>query len=405
MKRKGSDHNDEENEEKRSRYTASSSSSSSNSNSNSSALISLSSTTLGGATNPPSCLESPSMLLSGHLGAVSTVAFDSSGDLLASASKDNGLFVWNIRNGCSNDLLLRGHTNAITDCAWMMPESGAGSQGYKIISSSADKTVAVWDAETGQLVQRIKSASNKVINAVSPCRQRMFEFASVSDDGLVKIWDTRAKRSLLSHEGSGASPLLSVASAENSFDIYVAGTEGLIRTVDMRKNSLIETSFLSVAMTAEPGIRTRTAMGSNVTGRSAALATITSLSISKDGNKLVSFATDGSLRSWDIRPFCPAGESKRQIALFEGSSNNFELLPLRCSWWSSADNATDYVSCGSVDGIVRVWNADDAKIEAALGGHSGPVLSVAFHPREKIIASGGFDKNIYVSEVSEGLLD
>ena len=398
MKRKGSDHKEEENDEKRSRFTSSS-------------TLSL----LPGSTKPippsSSLLESPSMLLSGHLGAVSSVAFDSSGDLLVSGSKDNGLFIWNLRNGCSNDFLLRGHTNAITDCAWLMPESGS-TQGGKVISSSADKTVSVWDAETGERIQIMKSASTKVINAISPVRQRMFEFASVGDDGLLKIWDARTKRCSISHEGSGASPLLSVASAENSFDIFVAGTEGLIRTVDIRKNALVETSFLSVAMSAEPGLRTRTSMAANQSDRNSSiipiscqLSTITSLSISKDGTKLLSFATDGSLRSWDIRPFCPAGESKRQIAIFEGSSNNFEQLPLKCAWWSSRDNSSDYVSCGSADGIVRVWNADDAKMEAALGGHGGPALSVALHPIEKIIASGGFDKNVFVSEVSEGLIN
>jgi len=394
MKRKGSDHKEEENDEKRSRFTSSDS------------TLAL----LPGSNSSPtsSSLERSTMLLSGHLGAVSSVAFDSSGDLLVSGSKDNGLFIWNMRNGCSNDFLLRGHTNAITDCAWLMPESGS-TQGSKVISSSADKTVSVWDAETGERIQLMKSASNKVINSVSPVRQRMYEFASVGDDGLLKIWDARAKRSSITHEGSGSFPLLSVASAENSFDIFVAGTEGLIRTVDIRKNALVETSFLSVAMSAEPGLRTRTSMAASrnpsVMPLSCQLATITSLSISKDGTKLLSFATDGSLRSCDIRPFCPAGESKRQLAVFEGSSNNFELLPLKCAWWSSRDNSSDYVSCGSADGIVRVWNADDAKMEAALGGHGGPALAVAFHPNEKIIASGGFDKNVFVSEVSEGLID
>jgi WD40 repeat protein len=130
------------------------------------------------------------------------------------------------------------------------------------------------------------------------------------------------------------------------------------------------------------------------------------VSVSSDGTKLLSFATDGTFRSWDIKPFCSGGETRRQLAIYEGSINNFELLPLKTSWWNSHDTTSseDLVSCGSADGIVRIWNAETAKIVAAFGGHLGPTLSVEMHPKEKIIASAGFDKQIFLSDINNGLI-
>ena len=396
MKRKVDRQNDtDENDEKKSRYTTSD------------ALIQLGVSKKSSS----SLLESPNMLLLGHLSSVTSLSFDQSGDLLASGSRDNGIFLWNIKNGCSNDFLLKGHVNAITDVNWL--SNGNDTQSTKIISSSADKTLSVWDAETGLRIQLLKNASSKVINAISPIKNRINEFASVGDDGLLKIWDIRSKRVSLSLEVTHPSfPLLSVSSALNSFDLFVAGTEGIIRSIDMRKQSLTEGVLsLSVASSVVPEIRTRTTMTKNNNESMSPLlfqklSTITSVSVSSDSTKLLSFATDGTLRSWDIKPFCSGGETRRQVAIYEGSINNFELLPLKTSWWNSHDTTSseDLVSCGSADGIVRIWNAETAKIEAAFGGHIGPVLSVSFHPKEKLIASSGFDKQIFLSDINNGLI-
>ena len=54
------------------------------------------------------------------------------------------------------------------------------------------------------------------------------------------------------------------------------------------------------------------------------------------------------------------------------------------------------LATGSHDKTAKVWrmSADctAATCVATLAGHSGPVLSVAFHPREQVLATGSVDK-------------
>jgi Prp8 binding protein len=63
---------------------------------------------------------------------------------------------------------------------------------------------------------------------------------------------------------------------------------------------------------------------------------------------------DGTLRTWDIRPFIDdgAGKKKRHDKTFVGGTHNAEKGLLNCAW--SADGTM--VTGGSADRIVRIWD-------------------------------------------------
>ena len=63
---------------------------------------------------------------------------------------------------------------------------------------------------------------------------------------------------------------------------------------------------------------------------------------------------DGTLRSWDIRPFIDdsSGKKKRHNKTFVGGSHNAEKGLLNCAW--SADGSM--VTGGSADRIVHIWD-------------------------------------------------
>ena len=63
---------------------------------------------------------------------------------------------------------------------------------------------------------------------------------------------------------------------------------------------------------------------------------------------------DGTLRTWDIRPFIDdgAGKKKRHDKTFVGGTHNAEKGLLNCAW--SADGTM--VTGGSADQIVRIWD-------------------------------------------------
>ena len=132
-------------------------------------------------------------------------------------------------------------------------------------------------------------------------------------------------------------------------------------------------------------------------GGGAELASVTGLSLSPDGQRLLAFSMDHCLRAWDVRPFAsgPGGEAARCLALYRGARNNFEMSLVRCAWSGDGER----VACGSADRLVRVWDAASARLDYALPGHAGAVLGVAMHPSEPVIASGGADKRVLVGEL------
>lgn len=103
--------------------------------------------------------------------------------------------------------------------------------------------------------------------------------------------------------------------------------------------------------------------------------TVTSLSVSPDGQALLSNSMDSTVRTWDIRAFAPAN---RLINIFEGAPSGIEKNLIRASWSPKGDK----VGAGSGDGSVAVWEAESRKLLYKLPGHRGTVNDMRFSPIE-----------------------
>src|SRR5262249_1254111 len=77
--------------------------------------------------------------LKGDAGAVHSVAFSADGQRLVSGSYDRTVKVWDAQTG-QETLTLKGHTNYVLSVAF-------SPDGKRIASGSQDKTVKVWDAQ------------------------------------------------------------------------------------------------------------------------------------------------------------------------------------------------------------------------------------------------------------------
>jgi Prp8 binding protein len=66
--------------------------------------------------------------------------------------------LWNIFDECKNYNVLSGHKSAVLQAKWISDVS--------IISGSADKTVAIWDANSGKRVRKF-SHHTGIVNTVS----------------------------------------------------------------------------------------------------------------------------------------------------------------------------------------------------------------------------------------------
>ena len=136
--------------------------------------------------------------LEAHTDRVQSVAFSSDGRTLASAGKDNTIRLWDAATGTLRHTLL-GHA-ANRWYSYSNPSGGSraftasvafGQDDRTLASGGEDRTIRLWDATTGTLLQVLQGHAAGIISLVfSPDGRTL---ASGSLDGTILLWDVAAE--------------------------------------------------------------------------------------------------------------------------------------------------------------------------------------------------------------------
>lgn len=266
---------------------------------------------------------------------------------------------------------LEGHKKAVTAICW---SPTAPRSEPRLYSASADSTIIVWNAATGEKVRRFRSHRD-VVNCVACTRGSDRELlVSGGSDGWVLLWDPEGDRYPLDRIRVGY-PVTSVEFSDDGTHAFVAGLDNEVHAYDL----------------------TRRLISFNLQGHT---DTILSSSLSPNGSFLATYALDSTVRIWDVRPFVPEPGpghvgSPRMVRTLTGATAGFENLQIRVAW--SADNTK--VACGSADRTSTVWDVEDGKTLYKLPGHKGTCTCVAFHPFEPLLLSGSTDTTMFLGEL------
>ncbi|MBE9032372.1 TIR domain-containing protein, partial [filamentous cyanobacterium LEGE 11480] len=198
--------------------------------------------------------------LKGHSNSVFSVAFSPDGKRIVSGSWDKTLRLWDAQTGQPIGQPLKGHSNYVWSVAF-------SPDGKRIVSGSWDNTLRLWDAQTGQPIgQPLKGHSNAVWSvAFSPDGKRI---VSGSWDQTPRLWDAQTGQPIGQPLKGHLNAVLSVAFSPDGKRIVSGSWDQTLRLWD--------------AQTGQP-------IGQPLKGHSNA---VWSVAFSPDGKRIVSGSWD-----------------------------------------------------------------------------------------------------------------
>ena len=279
--------------------------------------------------------------LTGHVGAVTAVAYTSDGASLATAGVDGRLKIWNAQSATLTRTIELDNG----------PASALALFGTHALTGHATGEVVLWDWQRAEKLGTFKRNDAEVWSVTFVGRAD--RFAASSHDWKVTLWDTATPSApvqvLDAHEN--AAQAVAYVTAERGPRLASGGADKIVKLWNLDTLD-----------------RIRTYRGHK--------DFISALAFSPNGEVLASASLDGNIRVWSIR----SGRALRRLYGHRGKVASLAFSP---------DGKT--LASAASDGQLRIWDVARGRTLRTLTGHAGALNAVSFAPDGTRIASAGAD--------------
>ena len=289
------------------------------------------------------------LVLRGHTGAVSSVAFSRRGDLV-SASVDGTARVWDVSTG-EERIVLRGHAGPI-------PSAAFSPDGLRVVTASSDRTARVWDVARAPQLAVLRpgrrdrptslSRSGYGVRFSSDGRFLLvrsgFDFPRVYDPaGKLLASLPRSGGTTTSGAFNPSGTLVATATAVGPVQVWGVPGGRLVHELRGHKPRELGTPGLGYI--------------------------IRRVEFSPDGTLLLTAGYDGTARIWDVATW-------RTLHILDGPG-----APILEAATFSPDGRL-VATAGMGDNAVRIWDAGTGKLLRSLSGRTN-LNCASFSPDAK----------------------
>lgn len=278
-----------------------------------------------------------------------------SSNIFTTGNWDGEISLWRKNNGDSHKLIktFLAHDDAISQIKY-------SPDGKIIASASWDKTIKLWNLETGELVNTL-TGHNDGINSIAftPDGETLI---SGSEDKTIKIWDIANNAKLINTLAGHMDSIKSVTISPDGKFIASGGYDNQIKVWNIQGELLQTIDAHKLA--------------------------ITSLKFTPDSNTLISASWDNSIKLWSINNRDNNGETTNQpLHTLTGHQDGITTISL------NSDGTL--LASGSGDRNIKLWNIQTGELIKTMGGHTSQINSLAFSSDDQSIISGEEQQGLF----------
>ena len=329
-----------------------------------------------------------------HEKRVTSAKFSYDGKLVASASVDGTVKIWDVTAKKLLHTLVINPTAIDSHPLGQKPEAFFTSDGKHLISNFGGTEIDVWNPITGNPISQIRGHSGTIISAVSSEDGKLL--VTTSTDNTARVWELESGLELQGFSATNGQEITSADFSPDSKQVVYVTQNGVVEIKSARTGrdrgqfttGDVEGVFLVKISPDNKTIATLSYDGVLRTWGKETLEPLFSLNghddfirdfeFSHDSNYVTTSSNDGTARLWDIR--------HRRNSLHIPEENGFDSIV-------GFNNGENFLTT-SWDGSIKMWNSQTATELKRFEGHEKKINSIDVSKDTNYIVTSSDDTTV-----------